>query len=1007
MPTADASSLDIDARVEAFESRMAQGQATVTDIADYLPDSYHPERLDLLVELLRVALELDWTRGHKPRIEEYLALFPEVATSPPALKLLAFEEYRLRSQAGERLTPSDYQTRFSLPQLSWPTLLPSEERWQSFARSSPVAAAQLELATRSLPDIGDEFAEFELLSELGRGAFARVFLARQKSLAGRLVALKITAGTTGEPQHLARLQHGNIVPVFSAHAVGPLTGLCMPYLGNTTLADVIRSVWRTHRPLTGSARRDSPRSGKSIVSTLHARRSLISTVPGSPSPTFTAPAPTPTTRLLDQLEAGSYADAIARLLARVADGLAHAHDRGIIHHDIKPANILLADDGEPLILDFNLASHSAPESAGLAIVGGTLPYMAPEQLRNLLLPPSTTPTPAHPCDPRSDLFSLGVVLYELLTGSTPHPVNGGTMEAITRELLAAWNSPRPAPLATHPTVTPALAAITAKCLALEPAARYQSARELAEDLRRQLAHQPLRFAAEGWTRERARKWARRHPRLTSATSVGLVATLLLAGLSAAWLARGQQLQYHAAQEQLQQFEAELPAARVMLAPGVRLAAPAIADQGVTRGQALLARYGIDPMHAPDIAHHSRQSHDPLFEPLDPVSRQRLQRELRSLARLLAAALPADSPVAPTAAHTSPAENSPDDDPLLAAFSRLHAGDDAGATQALQDCLRHSPRDAAAWLALGYCHVRQGELEQADVAYSMCAALAPALPLPGYFRGLTRLERKRYADARLDFSAMLEHHPDFAAAYFHRGVASQGLGDHAAAVADFSRALSLGFPHTRTYFLRSRSLAALGQTQAAQSDRETGLQRTPGDSASWIARGLEKLPTDAPGAAADFRSALALEPHSPLALANLAHALAERLGQTDESVEILGRWIDSRPTDPLPHGSRGVLRARQGAAAAAIADAEAALTLSNSPFTRYQAACVFALLSPQHSESVERALHLLALALQEQPALAREMQRDPDLAPLRDHPQFHRLLAAATTLLEPPATPPGK
>ncbi len=102
--------------------------------------------------------------------------------------------------------------------------------------------------------------------------------------------------------------------------------------------------------------------------------------------------------------------------ARLADGLGHAHERGILHRDLKPANILLADDGQPMLLDFNLSEDLKLRSrAPAAFIGGTLPYMAPEQLQAF----------QHgTCggDARSDIFSLGVILYELLTGEHPFPL---------------------------------------------------------------------------------------------------------------------------------------------------------------------------------------------------------------------------------------------------------------------------------------------------------------------------------------------------------------------------------------------------------------------------------------------------------------------------------------------------------------------------------------------------------------------------------------------------------
>src|SRR5204863_676547 len=118
--------------------------------------------------------------------------------------------------------------------------------------------------------------------------------------------------------------------------------------------------------------------------------------------------------LLDKLEGLSYVEAVLWLGARLADGLTHAHERGVVHRDLKPANVLLTDDGQPMLLDFNLSDDQRLRgSAPAAQVGGTLPYMPPEQLE------AFQHGKAAPADPRGDLFSLGVILYELLTGRFP------------------------------------------------------------------------------------------------------------------------------------------------------------------------------------------------------------------------------------------------------------------------------------------------------------------------------------------------------------------------------------------------------------------------------------------------------------------------------------------------------------------------------------------------------------------------------------------------------------
>src|SRR5262245_1577590 len=185
----------------------------------------------------------------------------------------------------------------------------------------------------SLPELGQSFLGFLLLAELGRGTFGRVYLARQEDLAGRLVALKVSAESHGESQRLARLQHTNVVPVYSRHTGASLHATCMPYLGPTTLADVLHDL----------GRRDSmPASGKGLVSTVENKKNRTRAAldpTKQPAPQRARPEGDEGEEgLLKRLEGRTYVDAVLCLGAGLADGLAHAHERGIVHRDLKPAN---------------------------------------------------------------------------------------------------------------------------------------------------------------------------------------------------------------------------------------------------------------------------------------------------------------------------------------------------------------------------------------------------------------------------------------------------------------------------------------------------------------------------------------------------------------------------------------------------------------------------------------------------------------------------------------------
>ena len=172
------------------------------------------------------------------------------------------------------------------------------------------------------------------------------------------------------------------------------------------------------------------------------------------------------------------------LASQLADALAHAHERGICHRDLKPSNILMSPEGRPLLLDFNL---STDDRFPAGRIGGTLPYMAPESLAAVSDTHLRGPLSQH--DPRSDIFSLGVILYELLAGSLPfgavpcdRPVEQIASALRQRQVDGAQ------PIRErNGRVDKRLARLIGSCLALEPENRPRTARELASALRRQLA----------------------------------------------------------------------------------------------------------------------------------------------------------------------------------------------------------------------------------------------------------------------------------------------------------------------------------------------------------------------------------------------------------------------------------------------------------------------------------------------------------------------------------------
>jgi eukaryotic-like serine/threonine-protein kinase len=357
------------------------------------------------------------------------------------------------------------------------------------------------------PSAGDSLHGFELLRELGRGSFACVFLARQTAL-DRLVALKVSANRGQEARTLAGLEHDHIVRVFSEQidAGRDLCLMCMQYVPGTTLAKVIADTVMVDR---AAMTRLGPSTQLRGVSTESWPSAPLAGEAPSVRQRQAIPAGQAILELVDSQNAEDVLLDLAALRdrerlsgldlletacwmgARLAEALAYAHARGVLHRDIKPANILINRYGRPLLVDFNVSAPCSPLGTSLDkdSVGGTRLYMAPEHLD------ASNPyhfMPGDPVDARSDIYSLGVVLYELLSGRLPFalPLPGPEDEML--QAMADQRRQGALPLDAELHAPPMFDRILGRCLAGNPFARYPNAGELAADLRNCLRMQRVR-----------------------------------------------------------------------------------------------------------------------------------------------------------------------------------------------------------------------------------------------------------------------------------------------------------------------------------------------------------------------------------------------------------------------------------------------------------------------------------------------------------------------------------
>jgi len=440
---------------------------------------------DALLEQLAEEFVERHRRGERPPLSEYTNRYPDLADEIRDLFPALVQIENLKPEAGD------------LTGAFVPTRSPEEEH---------------------LPE---RFGEFRILRQVGQGGMGIVYEAEQESL-GRHVALKVLPRqallkTTylerfrREAKAAGRLHHTNIVPVFGVGEHDGTHYYAMQFIVGEGLDKVLRDLRRlraTPAVRTVAASLDEASVAKSLLTGRFVAAQTTSPELPAASPAPPSPPSSDGPHGSSTLSAGgaesNYFRGVARLALQAAEALAYAHRQGILHRDIKPSNMLLDQQGTVWITDFGLAkAEGTDDLTQTGDIVGTIRFMAPERFEGRSLP-------------QSDVYALGLTLYELLTlrPAFDDRNRGRLVEKVLHE-------PPVPPRKIDPHIPRDLETVVLKCMAKDPAERYGSAEALAEDVRRFLADRPISARRSTW-RERTWRWCRRNPAVAS-----LLATVLL------------------------------------------------------------------------------------------------------------------------------------------------------------------------------------------------------------------------------------------------------------------------------------------------------------------------------------------------------------------------------------------------------------------------------------------------------------------------------------------------
>jgi tetratricopeptide (TPR) repeat protein len=947
LPGTDSSRLE--EIVEQFEQAWQRGSHP--DLDSFRPFAGEHSR-SVLVELVHVDLECRLKAGESARIEHYLERYPELADDPGTALDLLLSEYELRCRTEGQVPFAEFVRRSrpfrdalrqrrpgraaAAPTPGGTAVTADDTDARAAAPSGRQSASPMTLpltgasaeehrpapAANAPRRIGD----YEILEVLGRGGMGVVYKARQVALK-RLVALKmILGGAPDDPKVLERFR-------LEAEAAA-----------------------RLQHPNIVQIYEVGEHDGRPFFS--------LEFVEGGSLDRKLAAAPL----------ANADAAALVETLARAVH-VAHGHN--IIHRDLKPANVLLAADGTPKITDFGLAKQLDGESGRThsGAVLGTPSYMAPEQAEGRL----------PDIGPWTDVYALGAVLYEVLTGRPPF--QGRSMY----ETLEQVRHQEPvAPRLLQPKVPVDLETICLKCLHKEPRRRYATALELAEDVRRFRAGEPIK-ARPVSARERAWKWARRRPAQAGLAAAVPLALVLGAAGAVGWglyesqralyesqravnegqraqnleerLGRQQQKDTHWKRGQDHERAGRLADARdeyasalaILDAPGAdaadrrRIAGDRDRVVGLLQTQA--ARRNFQDRRKTFDAHRA----EVVFRQINltDAAREANRAATRAEAEAALKAFDLSAHDAPAAAvrrlaafgEQQAAEPAQLDEVAAGCCQVLllwaeaeappGAADAAGARQALRlldlaAALAEAHRlpTPRAWhVARARCLALAGDEAGAGAEAEHARGLKPDTALDLFLAARDHFAEGNLVGAAAACERTLRREPDHVAAQYLLAVCSMRTRHWAEAKAGFTACLGRRPDFVWARLLRATAQSLLDEFEPAEADFAEVLRQTDDPLARAVAlvnRGAMWAKRHRPDAAvADLREAIRLQPDDPAGYLNLAEVYRDRR-EWDPAVAALDQALARRPDDALLYHTRARLQLQRGDRAAAAHDFEQAI-----------------------------------------------------------------------------------